>query len=443
MSVPANSGIPHRRASVSTKILLVIAMFSLPIGVLAYLLAANYTPQIETARLEIGGNAFQKLLMAALQELIETKSLVEGCAAGCSSGLAAATDSLNGTFDTISREGGLRAGGLKTTDSDLATKALGHLSPDNLRAEWKSLAADSKLAAGAEQRVAIAGRYNELMGEIKGLVRYVGDTSTLILDPELDSHYLVDVTLLAMPETMIRIADTFGVANRLPAGGQADVDRAALANESNLLTQNITRIAASNQTTFDADAASHGVSPTLQSKLRPALQKYQRAMAVYLGTLRNLGSNASSVTADALKSQAHDANQASFDYWSIAANELDLLLQKRIDDFKANRIQALGFSALAVLIAAIMAFLIGRSITEPLESLMRNLGPSEALVRRMGERVAAAAQSATPNPEETEIICEELSAQADNMRRAVLELARQIEGTGADRAAPERVGGRF
>jgi hypothetical protein len=253
----------------------------------------------------------------------------------------------------------------------------------------------------------------------------------------LDSYYLVDVTLLAMPDTMTRIANTSTLANRLVAGGALAVEEAELSNESKLLADSMERIAASNQTTFDADASMHGVSPTLLPNLRPAFQNYRRVVETYLGTLQSILAGAPDVSAEVLRTQATDVNKASLDYWNVAATELDALLDARINEFKRTRIQALGFSALTVLIAAGVAFSIGRTITRPLESLMRSLGPSAALVGRMGERVAAAAQSETPDRDETEIICEELNAQADNMRMAVLELARHIEGSSADRLAAQ------
>lgn len=38
------------------------------------------------------------------------------------------------------------------------------------------------------------------------MITHAGDTSNLILDPDLDSYYLMDVTLIAMPQMQDRIA---------------------------------------------------------------------------------------------------------------------------------------------------------------------------------------------------------------------------------------------
>src|SRR5262249_18724810 len=43
------------------------------------------------------------------------------------------------------------------------------------------------------------GLHAQLLTEIRSLITWVGDTSNLILDPNLDSYYLTDVLLLKLP----------------------------------------------------------------------------------------------------------------------------------------------------------------------------------------------------------------------------------------------------
>ena len=40
----------------------------------------------------------------------------------------------------------------------------------------------------------------QLLADIRALYLHVGDTSNLILDPDLDSYYMVAVALLRLPE---------------------------------------------------------------------------------------------------------------------------------------------------------------------------------------------------------------------------------------------------
>jgi hypothetical protein len=50
------------------------------------------------------------------------------------------------------------------------------------------------------------GKFNHLVADVRTMVTHMGDTSNLILDPDLDSYYLMDVTLLALPQTQDRLA---------------------------------------------------------------------------------------------------------------------------------------------------------------------------------------------------------------------------------------------
>jgi hypothetical protein len=429
---PESPSLDTSRSSVSTKIFLIVAIFSLPIGVLAYLLAANYTPQIATAQLELTGNSFQKPLMRVLYGLASSKNVLQACETGnCATELRTVGNLVSSNLETASALNVQVAADLNTSSDALAKKNHKDLSFENLEAEWKTLiASDPKLATPAE-RAELAAGYDHLFTQVKQLVSYTGDSSSLILDPDLDSYYLVDVTLLTMPEAISHIANSAAIGNKVVTGAGSAVDQSLLFTESTLLEESLNRIAASNSTTFDADAANHGVSPTLQPKLSAALQTYRSALTNYLSTLKSIGVNPGQTTTAALASQAAAVQKASLNYWETGAYELDTLLNMRVADFQSSRIQALGFSALAVVLATIVAFMIGRSITVPLQELVRNLAPGATLLGVSVERIAEASLSQTPSQEESQIICEELNAHAENMRKAVLELARHVEGSAA------------
>src|SRR5262249_29398965 len=48
--------------------------------------------------------------------------------------------------------------------------------------------------------------YTKLIGEIQALKTHVGDSSTLILDPEFDTYYLMDALLIRLADSQVRIA---------------------------------------------------------------------------------------------------------------------------------------------------------------------------------------------------------------------------------------------
>ncbi len=70
---------------------------------------------------------------------------------------------------------------------------------------------------------------------------------------------------------------------------------------------------------------------------------------------------------------ASDPGQAaldsSFGLWNAATDELDVLLNKRIDDYKGTRLASLVSTAVALVIALLLVYLIGRSVPRPLRQI--------------------------------------------------------------------------
>src|SRR5207253_2745297 len=91
---------------------------------------------------------------------------------------------------------------LQFTDEGLAKRHREHFRVQTVRGEWQRLKAElSQLTA--ESR---AEKQLHLVADIRTMITHAGDTSNLILDPDLDSYYLMDATLLALPQAQDRLA---------------------------------------------------------------------------------------------------------------------------------------------------------------------------------------------------------------------------------------------
>src|SRR6185436_10492319 len=83
-----------------------------------------------------------------------------------------------------------------------------------------------------------------LIADIRGLIALVGDTSNLILDPDLDSYYTMDAVLLKLPENQDLLARTRILSERiLIQQGFTFDDKVQLTILSSLLRSNISAIA--------------------------------------------------------------------------------------------------------------------------------------------------------------------------------------------------------
>ena len=88
---------------------------------------------------------------------------------------------------------------LQFTDEGLSSRGREALKYETVLAKWKDVSANT----GADD---FDNKVVSFIADIRGMIAHAGDTSNLILDPDLDSYYLMDVTLLAMPQTVDRLS---------------------------------------------------------------------------------------------------------------------------------------------------------------------------------------------------------------------------------------------
>ncbi len=413
-----------KQYSVSTKILLIAASFSVPIAVLVWLMVSSMTSNISFARLELQGNQYQRALEQVLDRLQGYRFATITCAspASCAESSAAAT-TVNESLESLAAAQRAHGEGLQFTPEGLAKRKRQHLSAETLTTEWKAYAA----AATNE-------KYAHLTEDVRGMITHAGDTSNLILDPDLDSYYLMDVTLIALPQMQDRLERiTSSVYAQLAAGTPVTLpQQVQLAVGASMLKESdYDRILASSQTSLNEDQNFYGVSPTLAPNLGKSMAAWKGASDRLLSMMAEIQRDSSGVTPAAFLATATAARRASFDYWATAVDELDRLFDARLADYQQARTKALALAALATLGAVLLSVYFMRSITRPLDGLIRSLGPGATLLASSVESIAAATKDGAASPEDASIICEELNAHAHKMRLAVAELAAHVQGRSA------------
>src|SRR5690606_25442578 len=80
----------------------------------------------------------------------------------------------------------------------------------------------------------------------------VGDTSNLILDPDLDSYYVMDITTIRLPLLLKRLGEISERSDELLARGSiTDSEREQLLLQESLLEEQLQGILHSQQTIFE------------------------------------------------------------------------------------------------------------------------------------------------------------------------------------------------
>src|SRR5438876_2555308 len=123
---------------------------------------------------------------------------------------------------------------LQFTDEGLAKRKREHYRVRTVRKEWHDL----KTRLPELTPEACAQRHLHLIADVRTMITHAGDLSNLILDPDLDSYYAMDVTLLALPQTQDRLAMVMAYgAARLQGQALSDQERQQFAIYATMLKE--------------------------------------------------------------------------------------------------------------------------------------------------------------------------------------------------------------
>jgi signal transduction histidine kinase/DNA-binding response OmpR family regulator len=189
-----------------------------------------------------------------------------------------------------------------------------------LQVRWQAL--DEQAAPQSDARA------TQLIGHISTLIAQTGDSSNLILDPDLDSFYLMDNQVRNLPEAAELLAEALVLGESGATRGALTIDqRGRLIVLAGLLRSNAEKTRRTMQVAFQANS-----TQTLPAQLTPVLLEHTITTEAFLETLDRELLNAQQITIQpstyvALGAQALEAR---FKLWDHGIIELDGLLQARI-----------------------------------------------------------------------------------------------------------------
>jgi hypothetical protein len=199
--------------------------------------------------------------------------------------------------------------------------------------------------------------YSAVVALAVDLVRKIGDTSKLVPDPQLDSYYLADATLMRVPDVLVatgRAADLAVLAERTPLDGAQT--RVSVARHQVAVTSE--QMSTSLHKALDSRAA-HGVGDaTLGPNLAGQLDAFTSAVdafvppAMWLQTLSKVDSTTLTNGADRVRQQTRPLAGA-------ALGELDSLLRERQDRLSIRQTWTMfGVGVGVLLLGALLALLL-------------------------------------------------------------------------------------
>ncbi|GAB4470356.1 MAG: hypothetical protein OHK0037_29030 [Elainellaceae cyanobacterium] len=401
----------QNRTTERINLVALLLIFILPFAMAVYQLVAEVNQRINFAQYEIFGNAYLRPLEQLMLDLPQGRQLAQQTAqqGDSSGGLAqqqAAALALHRDIDLdlaqlhiVEQQFGLR---LRTGDRHQA-----------LLQNWERLQAAISATDTPLSPDEVQARYTQLIAQVRGLISQVGDVSNLILDPDLDSYYLMDLVLLKLPNAQ----DLMAQVQQL---GELVVQRRTLSTEEKgrLLVGmgRLQEILGDSRASLEV--AFHN-NPTLMPALEAPMQALSSKTDKFLAALKEAIAQSKTVQVQptAYDPAAYDAAaaemfSASHVFWQETSAQLDLLLEQRIQGF-ARKIYTVEGFALMVLGTVLYVFVsFARNLANQRRSQQR-LSAQHALTRTLSEATTLEESA----PQILQAICESFRWDVGELRR--------------------------
>ena len=345
------------------KLLLICLGFLVPLALTTHLLLNEQSIKIDFAQKEQDGDRYLRPLSHLLGDVSLHRTLVRHRGEGVdvpATQIAQLEARIDREFQELSALDRSLGGPLLTSRQELASRGRSDALPATLEQSWADLRGAGGDAADLDQR------HESLIAGIRALIAHVGDTSNLILDPDLDTYYVMDALLNREPaiiDGLNRVGDEVEV---LVAGGNTLAsDRAQLAGQVGSLDTEGREIrndldrAISETHRFNHEAS---LGPALMGPSAQAVTDVE--VVEQLVTAHIVASSAASIsgTADTrvVVASALETNSA---LWRALFDEEDrMLATRKAGDLGRQRVALLSVAG-AVLLVLGIAFILARRIS--------------------------------------------------------------------------------
>jgi diguanylate cyclase (GGDEF)-like protein len=219
-----------------------------------------------------------------------------------------------------------------------------------------------------------------LISSANNLIAKVGDQSNLILDPDLDTYYLMDVTLLRLPEIDALSREVTESFRKI---GSSFALTPSETSHLQLLAGQISAMQKGLKHSFSS-AFNGSRDGSVRKALEAISADYNNQIDSYLYSVQEEISNRTSSSLSTSKQKSisehqFGLNQATHELWNKTALELKRLLEKRVSGLKTIRDFSLGLSVLIALVAMGIAIGVFRAMLHRLDDRIIHLAHHDGL----------------------------------------------------------------
>ncbi|MBW4598233.1 MAG: PP2C family protein-serine/threonine phosphatase [Calothrix sp. FI2-JRJ7] len=321
------------------KFTLISSIFVLPLSLVMYLLISEIQSRNDFAEKEKIGNTY----LRPLRQLWSDVSLVQ---------ITNNDQTKQNELKELKAKINNQMQSLEDIDKKYGNILLTTTKFNSIKEKWHQIVNQSKDNIEEKSKV-----YNSLRQDIDELRNKVGDQSNLILDPDIDSYYLMDATLLKLPEMQYTLTDIQLITQKSILTKQDTVEsRIKLIKYLAKLEEYNSELKKNMQDAFNFNPAGN-----TRPKLENLLNDYTNKINLLVDTAIPLTENSNTLSSQVFYTAAAENLKLSYILWDKAIVELDVLLQNRINGFVQRQVLLCIFvsTILIVVLYLYIAFYLG------------------------------------------------------------------------------------
>jgi methyl-accepting chemotaxis protein len=328
------------------KLIWVIALFMVPIALLTTIFIQTSFKDINFGQKEVDGVDYLTAVWPVYSSLIKASNVA-----------GAVKSPLGSTLEKGSKY-----------DAPMATKESSAAMVDAFKkVQWPT----GNISRNADSEAAIAA--------IKSHVSKIGDGSNLILDPDLDSYYVMDLVLLKLPDFLNEMGSVVAAANaQFQLKTLNDEEKAEIINLIGRYSGVVEGVSASVATAIK----SNPTGTTNLALTRPyadfdkRASSFKTAASEFAASLRSDSRDQNAL--NKLNNEMLQVHGAADALWQASAVELENLLNVRISGFYQKLTWALVVSGIASILALAFAALL-------ITSIMKGMGNLQSSINQLAD----------------------------------------------------------
>lgn len=348
------------------KLAVVFTIISVSIIILLWIIFSNLNQDIQFAELELKGNTYLRPVRNLIEQVSEHNLASSRIIAGDrlqTKKIEALEKAISSNFQTISEYNRNYANNLLTHPTDFQIRELNNLTDVELENKWDMIqksALKNNMTNSNQMHV-------DLVDNLQLLLMYIGDTSNMSHDPMVETRYLMETSLVRLPEVQDLIAQLTAIGRKVIADNTlTDEDRYRLTFLVSLLQ---TSIDETKQSIKRAVVESRNINKSYveQQSINTPLDNFTESVDDLITfTVTKLiqyhPGNGEDFTInqldEAFNSLSVQAFSQGFNLWDVLLNQTDRLLNERISALRWQRFTIIGIFLASFLVSGLITWLI-------------------------------------------------------------------------------------